>query len=80
MEVGTLAHTSQITRHAQFNDSHAPVRGADIQPLPAGSNFDFDRVVMNMEEVKNLLYVVLGGGPGRVNTSSHLGSLVNKLA
>jgi hypothetical protein len=79
MDVRSFTNSISVNRSLHFNDDRTPIKSGEINPLPQKSSFDYDRVMMNMEEVKNLMYVVLGGGSGRVRGTEQLGNLVNRL-
>jgi hypothetical protein len=47
---------------------------------PTEVNFDYNQVMMDLEEVKNFLYMVVGGGSLKLRQDERVGTAVDKRA
>lgn len=73
--------TAHYTKPA-FSDEAVRLPAASVENHSAHERqkFDYDTVMMDLEDVKNFLYMLIGGSLLRVKDSENLGVNVNKTA
>ncbi len=83
MDVGQISISISTPWPAYGGEKTLPVNNNTISSSIAGlseKNFDYNQVMMDLEEVKSFLYMVVGGGSLRVKQGEKVGANVDKLA
>ena len=83
MDVTTMNIGFTLARSSGVSADIFPSKNTEMPDPPSRrieSSFDFHRVVMDLDEVKSFLYMVVGGGIPQVIHDERVGGNVNRFA
>lgn len=80
MDVTTINNFT--SRNIDYNNIQisAQDRNSIQAEISVRNDFDYDKVMMNLEDVKNFLFMLIGGNLAKVAENENRGSAVNTFA
>jgi len=82
MEVNglTLLPTKQFTNQVSTS-FHNPIEPAEMPPAGDGGGMRYESITMDLEEMKNFLFMMIRGGAVTVESEENkIGRIINKFA
>lgn len=80
MEIRSIQAEYPVNRKASIDEIAFISKGKNTIPGSGEEGFDYNKVLMDLDDVKSFLYLIMGNGVHQLKQDEKVGSNINKLA